>query len=264
VRRWVAWTHTTSTAATDTVTRLTLAPGRPTSYLLDGRTKNMIKDRETITVRSENGTLSTVSRTFYRTPEGPVLYWSGPNAFVLHDANAGNLRSIDEWLAMAHATDVHGIHAAQVRYQSLPWVNTMASDADGNAYYGDIQTVADVPDALADRCQVDTIDDLPVLDGSRSTCAWHGLLPAGQLPTLNRRDYVSNSNDSPWLANPAAPLTGYPRIVGDVGTERSARTRLGLDMIARRLDGTDGLGPAGFTLPTLTATMLADRNLTAE
>jgi acyl-homoserine-lactone acylase len=260
----VAWTHTTSTAATDTVTRLTLAPGQPTSYLLDGRTKTMTTDQETITVRSADGVLTPMTRTFYRTQEGPMLYWSGPYAYVLRDANAGNLRSIDEWLAMARATDVRGIHAAQVRYQSLPWVNTMATDVEGNAYYADIQTVPNVPDALADRCQVDTIDDLPVLDGSHSTCAWRGLLPVGQLPTLNRRDYVSNSNDSPWLANPAAPLTGYARIIGDVGTERSPRTRLGLDMIARRLDGTDGLGPAGFTLPTLTATMLADRNLTAE
>src|SRR5262249_42371373 len=42
------------------------------------------------------------------------------------------------------------------------------------------------------------------------------------------------------------------------------RTRLGLDMIARRLAGTDGLGRRGFTLRTLQATMLANRNYSAD
>lgn len=61
-------------------------------------------------------------------------------------------------------------------------------------------------------------------------------------------------NDSPWLANPAAPLTGYPSVVGDVGTERAPRTRMGLDMIA------DGVP---FTLFALEASTLGNRNLTA-
>jgi len=45
---------------------------------------------------------------------------------------------------------------------------------------------------------------------------------------------------------------------------RSLRTRLGLTMVAQRLAGTDGLGPPGFTLPTLQATMLGDRDYSAE
>src|SRR5262249_62377067 len=88
--------------------------------------------------------------------------------------------------------------------------------------------------------------------------------PPSPAPQLPRRDYVTNSNDSAWLANPADPITGYPRIFGDIGTARSLRTRLGLTMVAQRLAGTDGLGPPGFTLPTLQATMLGDRNYNAE
>jgi acyl-homoserine-lactone acylase len=53
-------------------------------------------------------------------------------------------------------------------------------------------------------------------------------------------------------------------VFGDIGTERGPRTRLGLDMIAQRLAGTDGLGPPGFTLPALEATMLGNRNYSAE
>jgi acyl-homoserine-lactone acylase len=75
---------------------------------------------------------------------------------------------------------------------------------------------------------------------------------------------VANSNDSPWLTNPAAPITGYPAIFGDTGTERKLRTRLGLDMIAQRLAGSDGLGRPGFTLRTLQAAALGNRNFSAD
>jgi acyl-homoserine-lactone acylase len=84
------------------------------------------------------------------------------------------------------------------------------------------------------------------------------------VPQLTRTDYVANSNNSPWLSNPAAPITGYPAIFGEVGTEPELRARLGLGMIARRLAGTDGLGQAGFTLPTLQASMFGNRNYSAE
>jgi acyl-homoserine-lactone acylase len=47
-----------------------------------------------------------------------------------------------------------------------------------------------------------------------------------------RWDYVTNSNDSYWLANPNHPLTGFARIIGTEGTQRSLRTRIGLIMTA--------------------------------
>jgi acyl-homoserine-lactone acylase len=151
-------------------------------------------------------------------------------------------------------------------------------ERSGTVLYNDAQVVPAVSDALADRCAtaqsgpVFQATGLVVLDGSRSDCGWDtdpgsvvpGLFGPASLPSLVRTDFVANSNDSPWLTNPAAPITGFPRIVGDVGTERSLRTRLGLDMIADRVAGTDGFGPPGFTLSTLQATMLGDRNLGAE
>jgi acyl-homoserine-lactone acylase len=274
----VAWTHTSSTAWTFTLTRLSLATANPTSYVVDGQVKPMTRLDVTVPVRRADGGIATVKRTMYRTPHGPLveipgfLDWSATTAYVLHDANAGNLRAVDQWLAIARARNVAQLHAALLRHQGVPALNTVAADADGAAYYSDIQVVPHVTDALTTRCATGPEFEVVVLDGGRSACEWGtdpdavepGLLGPGRLPTLTRRDFVSNSNDSPWLANPDAPLTGYPQIVGDVATARSLRTRLALDMLARRRDGTDGLGPAGFTLPTLQATMLANRNHGAE
>jgi acyl-homoserine-lactone acylase len=75
---------------------------------------------------------------------------------------------------------------------------------------------------------------------------------------------VANSNDSAWLTNPSAPLTGYPRIYGDTRTGRRLRARLSLELISQRLAGTDGLGAPGFTLRTVQAEAIGKRDYSAE
>ncbi|PWK87292.1 acyl-homoserine-lactone acylase [Lentzea atacamensis] len=274
----LGWTHTASEARTITISRLTLVPGDPTSYLVDGRPQRMTAEQVTVPVRQADGSVKPVTRTLYGTPDGPVvadpgpLQWTTTNAHVLRDANFGNLAVFDQWLAIARARSVKDLHQALVRHQALPWVNTLAADSTGAAYYSDVQIVPHVTDELRARCGTGPDVGLVILDGSRSSCGWGtdadavrpGTLGPARLPHLFRDDHVSNMNDSPWLANPAAPLTGYPAIVGDTGTERSPRTRIGLDMIADRLDGSDGLGRPGFTLSTLEASMFGNRNLTAE
>ncbi|KJK45363.1 hypothetical protein UK23_26475 [Lentzea aerocolonigenes] len=274
----MGWTHTASDAQTVTVSRLALVPGDPTSYLVDGQAHRMTAEQVTVHARQTDGSVTPVTRTLYRTPDGPVvadpglLQWTDTTAHVLRDANAGNPAVVDQWLAVARARSVPDLHQALVRHQALPWVNTLAADSTGSAYYSDVQVVPHVTDELRARCTTGPDVGLVILDGSRSSCGWGtdpdavrpGVFGPARLPHLIRDDHVSNMNNSPWLTNPAAPLTGYPSIVGDVGTERSPRTRLGLDMIADRLDGSDGLGRPGFTLPTLEATMFGNRNLSAE
>ena len=74
-----------------------------------------------------------------------------------------------------------------------------------------------------------------------------------------RRDYVANSNDSYWLANPEQPLEGFARIIGAEGTERSLRNRLGLMMLEQRLAGTDGYAGDKFTVNHLRRIEFNDR-----
>jgi acyl-homoserine-lactone acylase len=275
----VAWTHTVSTAKRYTLFQLELAPGKPTSYLVEGRAEPMTRQKVTVTARGSGGELSSITRTLYGSRYGPVLAtgWTASSAFAIRGANADNLRSMNEWLAMGKAQNIAQLRSAQDTYQGIPFTNTIAVDAGGTAYFADASVVPHVTDAHAARC-ISTAEgkafylDVFVLDGSRSVCNWsndpdsvqRGIFAPGQVPQLTRTDYVANSNQSPWLTNPAAPITGYPAIFGDTGTERTPRTRLGLDMIAQRLAGTDGLGPPGFTLPTLQATMLGNRNHGAE
>jgi acyl-homoserine-lactone acylase len=203
--------------------------------------------------------------------------WTGTTAFAIRDANADNLRSMNEWLAMGTSQNIAQLRAAQDTYQGIPFTNTIAVGSGGTAYFADASVVPHVTDAHAARC-INTAEgkarypDTFVLDGSRSACNWgsdpgavqRGMFAPSHIPRLTRTDYVANSNKSPWLTNPAAPITGYPAIFGDTGTDRELRTRLGLDTIAQRLAGSDGLGAPGFTLRSLQATTVANRNYSAE
>ena len=158
------------------------------------------------------------------------------------------------------------------KYQGIPWVNTVVSDRPGQALYADIGDIPGVPDALPRACDTALGKQtwaqlrLPVLDGSRTACDWvtgphaaaPGLFGPGQEPSLLRRDFVTNSNDSFWLSNPHHPLAGFPRIIGLADTARSLRTRIGLIDVQARIDGTDGLGPRGFTLAGMEHLDLSD------
>jgi acyl-homoserine-lactone acylase len=113
---------------------------------------------------------------------------------------------------------------------------------------------------------------LPVLDGFTSSCEWDndpdavapGIFGPSHLPSLIRDDYVTNSNDSYWLANPAHPLEGYARIIGDERTPRTLRTRLGLRIVQQRLDGSDGLPGTRFTRQQLQDAVFNDRQFAGE
>ncbi|MBC6457917.1 penicillin acylase family protein [Actinomadura sp. HBU206391] len=275
----VAWTHAVSHAPRFTLHQLALAPGEPTSYVVDGRAESMGRQKVNVTLRDPVGGTVTVTRTLYTSRYGPVLAtgWTTRTAFALADANASNLRSMNEWLAMGAVQNLAQLRTAQNTYQGVPSYYTLATDTSGTTYFADSSVVPHVTDAQAKRC-ISTPEgkarypETLVLDGSTSSCGWGkdpdaiepGIFGPGRYPTLTRTDYVANSNDSPWLTNPSAPLTDYPRIYGDTRTERRLRARLSLDLISQRLAGTDGLGPPGFTLETLQATAIGKRNYSAE
>lgn len=277
----VAWTHAVSHAQRFTLYQLALAPGRRTSYLVDGREEPMGRQKVKVDVQDPGDKSSTVAvtRTLYTSRYGPVLAtgWTTKTAVALADANASNLRSMNEWLAMGTAQNLAQLRAAQNTYQGLPSYYTLATEISGTTYFADASVVPHVTDAQAKRC-ITTPEGKArypktfVLDGSTSGCGWGkdadavepGIFGPGKYPALTRTDYVANSNDSPWLTNPSAPLIGYPRIYGDTRTERRLRARLSLDMISQRLTGRDGLGPPGFTLETLQAAAIGKRNLSAE
>lgn len=268
--RDVAWSHTVSTAATFGAYQLTLVPGDPTAYVVDGKPERMTSR----TVRV-NG----VERTLYSTRYGPVVadllglpgtQWTATSAFAFRDANQDNMRGLNTWFDLGKTRDTKGVTDVLANTQGVPWVNTIATDRSGHALFSDVQVVPNVTDEQATRCgtplgrQLYPAVGIPVFDGARTECAWGrdrdalvpGIIGPARLPSLTRADYVENSNDSAWLSNPHQPITGYPRVVGDLGTQRGPRTRMGITQIEEQL-GT-------FTRQSMQDLLFADRSWAGE
>jgi acyl-homoserine-lactone acylase len=282
----MAWSHTVSTAYRFTPYQLTLVPGSPTTYLYDGQPQQMTSRDVTVQVRQADGSVKPQSRKLYSTRYGPIftalagvpLPWTVTTAFAMRDANADNFRIFNHFFATDGARTAEQVLGILKRYQGIPWVNTVVADKGGRALYADIGTIPHVTNDQAGQCNTAVgvatfkLLGLPVLDGSRSACEWGsdpdsvqpGLFGPSKLPHLFRSDYVTNSNNSYWLSNPKHPLEGFDRIIGDERTARSLRTRIGLVMTQARVDGSDHLGPAGFTRVDMQRMVFNDRQYAAE
>ena len=281
----LAWSHTVSTAYRFTPYQLTLVPGLPTTYLYDGQPRQMTSENVSVKVMTPSG-LETRTHTFYSTLQGPMisslvgipLPWTPAVAFAMRDANADNFRYLNHFFDVDRAQSTPQLYRILKRDQGVPWVNTLASDSKGRAFYADISVVPHVTNSQAQSCNTAegavtyAALGLPILDGSRSACQWGsdpdaieaGIFGPSHLPHLFRSDYVTNSNDSYWLSNPAHPLEGFARIIGSERTERTLRTRLGLTMVRQRLAGTDDLPGKGFTLADLRKIVFNDRVYSGE
>jgi acyl-homoserine-lactone acylase len=283
----LAWSHTVSTAFRFTPFELKLVPGSPTTYVYNGQPREMNAQTVTVLAKKPDGSLESRRRTLYSSHHGPIMTsilgqplfpWTNGTAWAMGDANAANFRYLNHFFEVNQAQSVQELHEILVRNQGVPWVNTIAADSSGQAFYADISVVPHVTNEKAQQCNTELGQatfaalGLPVLDGSRAACEWGsdpdavepGIFGPSNLPVLFRRDYVTNSNDSYWLSNPNQPLTGFDRIIGDENTERSLRTRLGLIMVQQRLAGTDGLAGNKFTLPLLQQIAFGNRQYAGE
>jgi acyl-homoserine-lactone acylase len=281
----IAWTHTVSTAQRFGFHQLQLDPEDPTAYLVDGESVPMERNEVSVEVLRD-GELEPVEHTFYETEYGTMievggqlpLTWSETTGYAFRNTFE-NLRLADQYLAISEAGDVDELFEALGAHQATLY-NTTATDADGGTMFADAGPIPNITDARWDECLAPGVGFLarqfqriPILDGSRSACAWGndedaaipGIFGPSAVPQLFRDDHVSQMNDSHWLTNPDELLEGYPLIFGEERTQRSLRTRLGITQIEERLAGTDGLGgPADITMEQVQQMLYGNRVYPAE
>ncbi len=283
--RNIAWTHTVSTSDRFVLYQLKLVPGDPTSYYLNGKAVPMGHITVSVTAGGH-----TIRHTFYTSHWGTIVsvsavpgnayVWNPTNAIALDDVTMRDgPRAADQYLRMGQATSVRKLFDVEAKWLAIPTFNTIAADDHGNAYYGDVGATPAVSAAEIKACLpagtpslVFSAARIVTLDGSTTSCApatikgvpEKGIFSARSLPHTFRPDYVENSNDSFWLANPAHPLTGFSPIIGLTGNQQSNRMRLANQMIAARVAGTDGLGKPKFTIATLQEMWESDRSELAE
>ena len=277
----LAWSNTVSTARRHGYYELTLNPDDPTQYRYEGAWIPMEKQDVAVSVMRD-GLARSETRPLYSTRWGPLFEsesfpWTRERAYALRTMETG-LRDPDQYMAVWRAKTVREMKAALARWQSFRF-NATAVDSTGEALYGDMGLIPNVTRDLAARCATSGFAKdqwektrFPVLDGSRRACDWEsdpdasapGAVGAAAGPHQFRTDYVLQSNDSYWLTNMYAPITGLSPVFGDEATPRSLRTRAAHEQVERRMKGTDGIGAPKFDLETMKQVMLSNRHYGGE
>ncbi len=273
----VAWTHTVSTNTTVTFWLLTHDFGHPTKYRYKGNVVAM-KKRNVKVEALEHGELVARTATLYYSVYGPV-FWEDGQALSVADANVNNLRGVNQWLAISKAENASQVIESERAIQGVPWVNTIGADDQGNAFYSEVVVASSLTKAFVhSSCNYEPGSDTgPFLGGGECELPESpgalvpGILAGADEPSLIRKDYVENSNNSFWLANADSPLTGFSPALGGEEENPGMRAQTGIDMVAQRMGTynsgvpTDGLSPTpGFTAETLQASWTKFRSLPAE
>ena len=249
----LGWTHTVSQSKQFTFYQLELDPDNPLRYRYGNEYRDLSSQQLVVDVRLPDGSLHQIERTFYRSHYGPMLDlsplaeglgWTPQSAISYRDANAGNYRMLQQWLAIGKAHNSSELFDALAQHQGIPWVNTLVTANNGDVHYIDASQVprlhpaaeaywqqASQSPALAALWQGG--DGAVLLPGSEPVFEWqdtgqtlgHGLVPLQDAPQLSRRDYVFNANSSHWLVNPEQPLQGYSLLYGPERSELSPRSR---------------------------------------
>jgi acyl-homoserine-lactone acylase len=265
----VAWTHTVSDGKRMTLYDLTLDPESATSYLVDGVSTPLTSSQASVDILRADGSVDTETRTLWRSEYGPIIDfpgvgWTDGNVLTYRDANLDNDEFIEQYARLAEVRSIADLEALNAQYQGQPLFNTVATDADGNVWYADASATPN----LSDEAQLAFLNQLftePIikfvydqgavlLDGSDSRFRWvdepgardPGLVAYADMPRVERTDYVFNANDSYWIPNVEAPLTGaYSFLHGTRNTPLSMRTRQNAAVLGAAneagLAGPDGL-----------------------
>jgi acyl-homoserine-lactone acylase len=252
----VAWSHTVSTAYRFTPYEYPTAG--PTTYVTESGPRELEHRVVKVRVKRADGSVGTVTEDLYRTRQGYVIDapallmpWGPGSVWAIRDANGEQLRTVDTFLNMGKARNVRDLLRRQDKAGGMPWVNTTAADRFGDVLYADHSVVPHVTNEMAAACMtavgrvLNQVAGLPGLDGAlaESSCAWGadadaqrpGIFGPGNLPSVVRRDWVMNANDSYWLPNDKVRLEGFDQIIGCERCQRTMRTRMVAQYVIDRL-----------------------------
>ena len=151
-------------------------------------------------------------------------------------------------------------------YDGVIFNNTMSADSEGNVYYVDDSPVPYLTDIALKEMTTNPLligakqaAGFTILPGFLSAFDFERAVPYANAPKYSGTDYVQNSNDSFWLTNLNAPITGISPLYGKVENEQSLRSRMAHKLLADSA-GSDGL----FNLQELELALLNNRSYLAE
>ncbi len=180
-------TTNNSGADTDEVYALAVDPDRPDHVLFDGESVPL--ERVEVSVAFRNGPgLSTVTRDYWTTPLGPVVWRGHGRVHVLRDGAAGEYRNGQQLFRMMQARSLDEWKDA-MRMRGRASSNFTYADADGNIFYVWNSLVPDLPHRSG--------GDTASVPAATWSDVWTRLIPWDSLPQLENPSggYLHNEND---------------------------------------------------------------------
>lgn len=269
----VAWTHTFSTAEHFVVYQLTLDEDDSSdmTHVVDGTPRDIYEKPMQIEVAVAPGETITLEKTAYYTNYGPMIEvpgnfgWGDGEAYAIKDANLPNYDVIDHWLAMNMAGSMDEFKQAFKDYDGVIFNNTMAASEDGQVFYIDDSTVPNLTPRAIEELTTNPLlieakaqAGFTILPGHLSIFDYERPVPYENAPKYEGTDSVQNSNDSFWLTNLDAPITGVSPLYGRVDNQQSLRSRMGQKLIEEA--GSDST----FTPEEVESLVLSNRSYLAE
>ena len=241
-----AWTHTVSKSRHFTMYELELNPENPLQYKFDNEVKQITSRTITIQLKLPNQKIVPFQKEIFFSHFGPLiatpdLKWDRQRAYSYRDANRRNIEFVDQWLDMGTARNLKEFKDSFKDHHGTPWVNTIYADRAGNSAFMEGTPVPKLTSQALAAWKANPLAQAIykssgsfLLQGNTSRDEWmgNGLTPFTEAPRLDRSDFVLNSNDSHWLTNFHAPLTGFSPLYGPEGTQLSYRTRMSNKMVA--------------------------------
>lgn len=279
----VAWMNPTTVAARFTLHELSLSPGDPTVYLVDGQPRRLEPREVTVDVLKADGEVQQVRHTVWYSHFGPVWVnptlganWTDTRAYALRDANAGNVRLFEHWLRLGTARGIDDFERAHREVNGMAWSSTVAADRTGEVLFAESSAT---PNLDADRIRACSTSPLAeaarklgmlLLDGARAACDWEvvpgtrqpGLMPPERLPFVRGHDYVQNSNESAWMSVPKAPVPAASPVLGAWNKPLRLRSRLGILQVDEQVAAAGG--QAALDAEQLKRMMFSNRNHAAD
>lgn len=275
----VSWTHTFARGNHFLLYVLELDPSDPTRYIIDGESRAMTSTDVTIDVLQPDGTLQPQSLPMWTSEFGPIVAipelggWTDDRVFAIYDVNANNDRLLEQFLGMATADSLEAFQDVFARVQGIPWVHTMAAGRDGRVWYSDASAIPSLSEETLDEVESQPNPIFAILRAfgafgvpgtsqrflpqDEPTATRPGVIAFDRAPSLERTDFVYNSNDSHWLANPSAPLEGFSPLYGTERQPIRPRTRMNMVTLLEGEHG--GAGADGlFTFDEARDAMLSN------
>ncbi len=255
----VAWTHTFSTAEHFVVYQLSIDPSDPSNltHSVDGSKRQIFKKNHSIDVAVGPGQTIKLQKDSYYTNYGPMVVvpgnfeWNSSNAFAIKDANLPNFDIIDHWLAMNLSSNMDEFKQAFKDYDGVIFNNTMAASKEGEVFYIDDSTVPRLTPTAINELTTNPllvatkqVAGFTVLPGFLSAFDYDRAIPYEEAPKYEGTDYVQNSNDSFWLTNLDAPITGVSPLYGQVGNQQSLRSRMAHELLANASGSDNKFSPS--------------------